>query len=107
MVSRNPALRLYGWTGYRRIRPLVLAQGKEPVSTMLTALEKAAMTEDCGPVMGAVLEMMYLSPDRPSIVSAAVFDETRLRAAGDLPPVLAADMPGNPGRSSRAWLGRP
>ncbi len=79
VVSRNPALRLYGWTGYRRIRLLVLAQGKEPVGRMLAALEKASMTEDSGPVMGAILEMMYLAPDRPSIVSASVFDETRTR----------------------------
>lgn len=78
-VSRNPALRLYGWTGYRRILLLVLAQGKDPVHTMLTALEKAAINEDCGPVMSAILEMMYLAPDRPSIVSATVFDETRTR----------------------------
>jgi hypothetical protein len=79
VVHHNPALRLYGWLGYRRIRLEVLAQGKDPVGTMLRSLEKAAMTEDCGPVMASVLDMMYLSPDRPSIVSPTVFDGTRTR----------------------------
>lgn len=79
VVSPNPALRLYGWTGYGRIRLLVMAQGKGPVETMLTSLTKAAAEEDCGPVMSAILSMMYLSPDRPSIISASVFDETRAK----------------------------
>lgn len=110
VVSRNPALRLYGWTGYRRILLLVLAQGKEAVTTMLTALEKAAMNEECGPVMSAVLDMMYLAPDRPSIVSAAVFDETRMQLFDIFrkcwPRVCTKVLDGHPGmlRASGAGL---
>ncbi len=77
VVSPNPALRFYGWVGYRRIRMLVLAQGKESVAIMLNSLSKAATAEDCGPVMGAVLAMMYLDPDRPAMVTPALFQETQ------------------------------
>jgi hypothetical protein len=109
VVSRNPALRLYGWTGYRRILLLVLAQGKESVTTMLTSLDKAATGEDCGPVMSAVLDMMYLAPDRPSIVSAAVFDETRARLfevfRKSWPRVCKKVLDGHPGMVRAAAAG--
>jgi hypothetical protein len=79
VVSPNPALRFYGWVGYRRIRMLVLAQGMESVAVMLNSLSRAATAEDNGPVMGAVLAMMYLDPDRPSMVTPALFQETQTR----------------------------
>ena len=79
VVNPNPALRLYGWAGYRGIRMLVLGQGKEAVDVMLKSLAKASLTEDSGPVMGAVLGMMYLDPDRPSMVTPVMFEDARER----------------------------
>jgi hypothetical protein len=75
----NPAMRLYGWMGYRGIRMLVLGQGKEAVDVMLKSLSKSSMTEDSGPVMGAILGMMYLDPDRPSMVTPVMFEDTRVK----------------------------
>lgn len=74
----NPAVRLYGWTGYQRIRMWVLAQGKGPIETMLNSLTIVAMKGDSGPVMSAIFRMLYLEPDRPSMVSKEDFDQTRL-----------------------------
>jgi len=79
VVNPNPALRLYGWAGYRGIRMLVLGQGKEAVDVMMKSLAKASLTEDSGAVMGAVLGMMYLDPDRPSMVTPVMFEDARER----------------------------
>ncbi|MFA6133908.1 MAG: hypothetical protein WC869_07850 [Phycisphaerae bacterium] len=80
--SPNPALRFYGWRGYQRIRMWVLAQGRDSVGQMMSSLVAAAAHETSAPVLKELFKMLWLEPDRPSMVSEQEFEQTRLRLFG-------------------------
>jgi len=79
LTHPNPALRLYAWQGYLRIRLLVLAQGKDYAETMYAALAKAASTEESPLVLGEAFGMFSIDSDPPRSMTAQDFEQARKR----------------------------
>jgi hypothetical protein len=79
LTHPDPAVRLYAWQGYRRIRLLVLAQGKEFAETTYSSLAKAAAREDCPPVLQEAFGMFRVESDPPRTISPQDFEQARKR----------------------------
>lgn len=71
----NPAVRYYGWRGYRAIRKLVL---EEPArtKTMLKSLDKAT-GETSLPVLALVLKVLHFPQGRPATVPDKTWEQTQ------------------------------
>lgn len=82
LAHSNPAGRLYAWQGYRRIRLLVLAQGKEFAERMYASLAQAVAKENSLPVLQEALGMFHIESDAPRTISAQDFQQARKRLLG-------------------------
>lgn len=76
----NPAVRYLGWQGYQRVRTLVLAQGQGYSRPMFESLSERIATETTPFVTRRLLEMLYLPPVRPQVVSEGDYSWARRQA---------------------------
>ena len=81
MVSHpNPAVRFFGWQGYRNIRMLVLAQGPSFIKDMYQAIDTAAAKEQSDCVLRALYPMLAYWGPRESYVNSAAYAEASGRS---------------------------
>lgn len=76
----NPAVRYLGWQGYQRVRTLVLAQGRAYSEPMFAGLDEQLKSETVPFVLRRLLEMLYLPPVRPQVISEGDYRWARERA---------------------------
>jgi hypothetical protein len=77
----DPAVRYFGWKGYRAARLRIFAQGATATNTALTALEKAAKAETSAAVLEQIFRMLEIDAAKPSAVSSQeVWDTIRKRS---------------------------
>jgi hypothetical protein len=74
VVSKNAAVRYFGWKGYRDAREVVMGQGQSFAQKALAAAAKAAQTEDSGPVLEQIFRMLEVNGPMPNVVKKDVWD---------------------------------
>ena len=79
----NPAVRLFGWMGYRRTRDRLMSQGEAFAGKMFAALDKSADTERSPLVLGAMFRMLRMDA-RPAGLPEDVWKAARRRSLGIL-----------------------
>ena len=67
IVHGNPAVRYYGWRGYRNAWTYIVSQGAKPAGTMFDSLGRRADDEPSPIVMGAIWEMLRLRGDPTTV----------------------------------------
>jgi hypothetical protein len=87
--SKNPAVRFYGWKGYRDVRERLLAQGQQWTEKALASARKSADTETSGTVLEQVLRMLAIEGAMPNVVSKPVWDA----AQADTLSILTKNWP--------------
>jgi hypothetical protein len=73
IVHRNPAVRFYGWRGYRRLREQVLIFGSRYTDKMYRSMRTRATEETSAPVVTALFQAIYMPPVPPPGVSIRSF----------------------------------
>lgn len=67
VASKDPAVRLFGWRGYRAAREKLLLQGPQPWTRMaMTSVGKAAQMETSAPVLDQVFTMLEMTGALPN-----------------------------------------
>ena len=84
VAHRNAAVRLLGWTGYRRARGAMLVQSKSLANKMFAAQDKAADTETAPVVQVELYRMLSLPANAPAGVTGDLWNQARTRAEAAL-----------------------
>ena len=77
--DRNPAVRYFGWKGYRQARTVVLGLGPSATQKVLASVDRAARTETSGPALEQLFGMLTLETVKPEVVSKEMWDLTQKR----------------------------